>query len=66
MTRVMRLILPLERKKKHDLTRVKISKLMTLIVRPRYSYKKQIKINYEIQFPTDPMLNDKIEKKSIK
>jgi hypothetical protein len=39
---------------------------MTLIVRPRYSYKKQIKINYEIQFPTDPMLNDKIEKKSIK
>jgi hypothetical protein len=62
----MRLILPLERKKKHDLTRVKISKLMTLIVRPRYSYKKQIKINYEIQFPTDPMLNDKIEKKSIK
>jgi hypothetical protein len=66
MTRVMRLILPLERKKKHDLTRVKISKLMTLIVRPRYSYKKQIKINYEIQFPTDLMLNDKIEKKSIK
>ena len=36
---------------------------MTLILRPRYSHKKQIKIDYEAQFPTDPMLNDKIEKK---
>jgi len=64
----MRLILPLERKKEqHDLTRVKIPKLVTLIVRSRYSCKKQIKINYEIEFSTDPMLNDKIrKKKSIK
>jgi hypothetical protein len=39
---------------------------MTLILRPRYSHKKQIKIDYEAQFATDPMLNDKIKKKSIK
>jgi hypothetical protein len=39
---------------------------MTLILRPKYSHKKQIKIDYETQFPTDLMLNDKIEKKSIK
>jgi hypothetical protein len=37
---------------------------VTLILRPRYSHKKQIKIDYEVQFPTDPMLNDKIEKKN--
>jgi hypothetical protein len=41
-------------------------KLVTLIVRPRYSYKKQIKINHKAQFSTDPVLNDKILKKSIK
>jgi len=41
-------------------------KPVTLIVRQKYSYKKQIKTDYETQFPTDPMLNDKIEKKSIK
>jgi hypothetical protein len=37
-------------------------KLVTLIVRPKYSNKKQIKTDYEAQFPTDPMLNDKIKK----
>ena len=41
-------------------------KLVTLILRPRYSYKKQTKIDYETQFPTDSMFNDRIEKKSIK
>jgi len=35
---------------------------MTLILRPKYSYKKQIKIDYEAQFLTDLMLNDKIKK----
>jgi hypothetical protein len=39
-----------------------MSKLATMIVRPRHPYKKQIKTNYEVQFPTDPLLNDKIEK----
>jgi len=38
-------------------------KPVTMILKPRYSPKKQIKIDYETQFPTDPMLNDKIEKK---
>ena len=41
---------------------VKIPKLVILIVRLRYSYRKQIKINYEVQFLTDPILNDEIEK----
>jgi hypothetical protein len=50
-------------KKRPDLTRVKMSKLMTSILKQRYSHKKQIKIDYETQFPTDLMLNDKIEKK---
>jgi hypothetical protein len=36
-------------------------KLVTLILKPRYSHKKQIKIDYEAQFSTDPMLNDKIK-----
>jgi hypothetical protein len=36
---------------------------MTLILRPRYSHKRQTKIDYEAQFSTDLMLNDKIEKK---
>jgi hypothetical protein len=40
-----------------------MSKLMTSILKQRYSHKKQIKIDYETQFPTDVMLNDKIEKK---
>jgi hypothetical protein len=41
-------------------------KHVTLILRPRYSYKKEVKIDYETQFPTNPILNDKIENKSIK
>jgi hypothetical protein len=35
-----------------------MSKPATLIMKPRYPYKKQIKTDYETQFPTDPMLND--------
>jgi hypothetical protein len=42
---------------------VKMLKLVTLIVRQRYSYKNQIKIDYEAQFPTNLMLNDKIKNK---
>jgi hypothetical protein len=37
---------------------------VTLILRPIYFHKKQIKIDYETQFPTDPILNNKIEKKN--
>ena len=29
---------------------------------PRYPYIKQIKIDYEVQFLTDPILNNKFEK----
>jgi hypothetical protein len=47
-------------KKRPDLTRVKMSKLMTSILKQRYSHKKQIKIDYETQFPTDVMFNYKI------
>ena len=32
----------------------------------RYPYRKKIKINYEVQFLTDLMLNDEIKKTSIK
>jgi len=35
-------------------------------MRPRYPHRKQIKTNYETQFPTDLVLNNKIEKKLIK
>jgi hypothetical protein len=35
-------------------------------MRLEYSHIKQIKINYEVQFPTDPKSNDKIKKNSIK
>jgi hypothetical protein len=35
-------------------------------VRQRYSNKKQIRIDYETQFSTDPMLNDKIKKNQLK
>ena len=38
----------------------------TLILKPKYPHIKQIKIYYEAQFPTKLMLNDEIEKKSIK
>ena len=41
-----------------------MSKPVTLILRQRYSHKKQIKIDYETQFPTDQILNDKIKKKT--
>ena len=51
------------KKKRPGLTRVKMLKLVTLILRPIYSHKKQIKIDYEAQFPTNPMLNNKIKKK---
>jgi hypothetical protein len=43
-----------------------MSKLVTLILKPRYSHKNQMKIDYEAHFLTDLMLNDKIFKKSIK
>ena len=64
----MRLIQPLRKKikKQSNLTRVKISKPVTLIVRQRYSHKKHIKTDYKAQLSTDPMFNDKILKKSIK
>ena len=35
---------------------------MTLIVIAKYPRRKQIKIEYETQFPTKSMLNDKIKK----
>ena len=31
-------------------------------MRPKYPHRKQIKRDYEAQFPTDLILNDKIEK----
>ena len=34
------------------------------IMRPRYSYRKQIKIYYETQFLTDPVSNNEIRKKN--
>ena len=40
-----------------------MSKPATLIVWPRYSYRKQIKKDYKVQFLTDLMLNDKTKKK---
>lgn len=39
-------------------------KLVTLILRSKYSHKKQIKTDYEAQFLTAPILNDKIENKN--
>jgi len=35
-------------------------------MRPRWTHIKQIKTNDETQFPVNPMLNDEIEKKTIK
>jgi hypothetical protein len=49
-------------KKQPNLTMVKMPKSTTLIIRPRYSYEKQIKTCYEAQFLTDPMLSNEIEK----
>jgi len=42
-----------------------MSKLMTLILRPRYSHKNQIKIDYEAHFLTDLMWNNKIKKNQL-
>jgi hypothetical protein len=39
---------------------------VTLIIRPRYPNRKEIKTDYEVRFPTDPILNIEIKKKSIK
>jgi hypothetical protein len=41
-------------------------KPVILIVKLKYSHRKQIKTNYKAQFPTHLVLNDEIEKKSIK
>jgi hypothetical protein len=51
-------------KKKKDLifNRVKMSKIATLIIRPRYLYIKKIKTDYETECLTNSMLNDKIKK----
>jgi hypothetical protein len=35
-----------------------MSKLVILIMRSRYSYKKKIKTDYQTQFPTNPILNN--------
>jgi len=40
-------------------------KLVTLILRSRYSHKKQIKTDYEAQFLTNPIFNDKIKKNQL-
>jgi len=56
----------IKKQKKPELTGVKIPKPATLIMRSIYHYRKQIKIDYETQFLTDLVLNDKIKKKSIK
>ena len=40
-----------------------MSKLTTLINKLKYPCKIKMKINYEDQFSTNPMLNDEIEKK---
>ena len=41
-----------------------MSKPAALIMKPRYLCIKQIKINYDIQFSTDPILNNEIKKKN--
>jgi hypothetical protein len=35
-------------------------------MRPTYPYKKQIKIDYKVQFPSDLMLIDEIKKNQLK
>jgi len=50
-------------KKQPDLIKVKIPKLVSLIIKPRYFYRKQIIIDYEVRFSTDSIFNDEIEKK---
>jgi hypothetical protein len=41
----------------------KMLKPTTLFMRSGYPYKKQIKTDYEFQFPTGLVLNNEIEKK---
>jgi len=53
-------------KKWPDLISVKIPKLATLIARLRYPHRKQIRTYYEVQFPTNSVLNDEIEKNQLK
>ena len=48
---------------KPNLIKVKMLKLVTLVVRSRYSHERQNKIDYETQFPTKSMLKDKHEQK---
>jgi len=36
------------------------------MMRPRYRYRNQIKIDYEAQFSTYPILNEEIEKNPIR
>jgi hypothetical protein len=43
-----------------------MSKHATMIMRPRYPYRKEINKYYEAQFLTGSVLNDEIKKKSIK
>jgi hypothetical protein len=50
-------------KTQSNLTGVKMPKIEYLIMRPRYTHKKQIKIYYEVQFSTELTLNDENEKK---
>jgi len=53
-------------KTQSNLTGVKMPKIEYLIMRPRYTHKKQIKIYYEAQFSTELTLNDENKKKSIR
>jgi hypothetical protein len=39
---------------------------MTLIIRPTYPYKKQIKIDYKVKFPSDLILINEIKKNQLK
>jgi Trm5-related predicted tRNA methylase len=48
------------------LTKVKMSKLAILIMRPGYSYKKQIKTDYKAQLSTNLMFNGEIRRRKIK
>jgi hypothetical protein len=50
----------LGKKKEPDLTRVKIPKLKPWSWDQHIPIKKQRKTNYEAQFSTNPILNDKI------
>jgi len=42
-----------------------LAKFMTWVMRSKYFHIKQIKLNYKIQYPVNPMLNDGIEKKKL-